>query len=545
MTSTQPAVATAEPTRSTGQPLQIRTTSWSAATWGLLVVLCGALFLDGLDISMVGVALPSIGADLGMTPGALQWIVSGYVLGYGGLLLLGGRASDLLGRRTVFLAAVGVFGAASVVSSLLSDPGALIALRFVKGAAAAFTVPAGLSIITTTFAEGPARNRAFSIYTVCGASGFSMGLVFGGVLTELGWRATFLLPGPIALALLLVGLRVVPTAAREAFRLASFDLAGALTSTGALLLLVLAVVQAPTVGWAGVQTIGSLVVSAALAVTFVLVERRHAQPLLRLGILRSASLVHANVAGAVMFGAYVAFQFVVTIYLQDALGWSPLAMALAFLPAGLIVVVSATRMDRVLARVPSPVLILAGLASFLAGYALFLRVEPSMSYWNFLLPTMVLLGLGFALTFPAVNSQATAGVADHEQGLASGLVNTSIQVGGAVVLAVITAILGSGNGHATGTGELLPHMTTAIGVVAGVATAGLLVTLLRVRPRRRTVSVAAEAAAVVDAAGPAVERAELSPPADSARRGAWWVRSRDRTHRDRGDDRPDRGVRRG
>jgi MFS family permease len=464
--------------------LSVRDTNWTPAVWGLLVVLCGALFLDGLDVSMVGVALPSIGADLHMSPSALQWIVSGYVLGYGGLLLLGGRASDLLGRRRVFLVAVAVFGLASVVSALLSSPEALIALRFVKGASAAFTVPAGLSIITTTFAEGPARSRAFSIYTVCGASGFSMGLVFGGVLTELGWRATFLLPGPVALALLVVGLRVVPSAPVERVRLAHFDLVGALTSTAALLLLVFTVVKAPTWGWGAPVTLALFASVAVLGGLFVVVERRHARPLLRLGILRSASLIHANLSGAVMFGGYVAFQFLVTIYLQDALGWSPLEMAVAFLPAGLIVVASASRMDRVLERVDSRRLILAGLAAFLAGYALFLRVEPGMSYWSFLLPTMVLLGLGFALCFPAVNEQATAGVADHEQGLASGLVNTSIQIGGAIVLAVVTAVIGGGSSAAR-PHQLLPGMTAAIAVVAGVAVLGLLGTGVVLARRRR------------------------------------------------------------
>src|SRR5690242_6803860 len=275
LTGTKPDSPTLHVTEGTG---------WSSRTWVLLVVLAGALFLDGLDISMVGVALPSIGEDLHMSPSALQWIVSGYVLGYGGLLLLGGRSADLLGRRSVFLFAVGAFGIASVASAFLSNDLALIGLRFVKGVAAAFTVPAGLSIITTTFAEGPARNRALSIYTVCGASGFSMGLVFGGLLTELGWRMTFLLPGPAALLLLFAGL--------------------------------------------------------VLAALFVSVELRHDHPLVRLGILRSARVVHANLAGAVMFGAYVSFQFVVTLYLQNALGWSPLAMALGFLPAGILVVAS-------------------------------------------------------------------------------------------------------------------------------------------------------------------------------------------------------------
>ncbi|MEJ7635483.1 MFS transporter [Aeromicrobium sp.] len=456
---------------------------WSGRTWLLLVVLGGALFLDGLDISMVGVALPSIGEDLGMSPAGLQWIVSGYVLGYGGFLLLGGRAADLLGRRSVFLIAVGAFGVASVVSAFLSNDLALIGLRFFKGVAAAFTVPAGLSIITTTFAEGPARNRAFSVYTVCGASGFSMGLVFGGILTELGWRMTFLLPGPAALLLLFVGLKVVPRAARQTSSLKHFDLLGAFTSTASLLVLVYAVVEAPTRGWDNPATWALLVTSALLAVVFVVVELRHEHPLVRLGILRSASVVHANLAGAVMFGGYVAFQFVVTLYLQNALGWSPMAMALGFLPAGILVVASAVKMGSVLERFDTRLVIAAGLASFATGYALFLRVTPDMGYANFLLPTMLLLGLGFALCFPAINAQATSGVADHEQGLASGLVNTSVQIGGAVMLAVISAVIGAGSG-VTEKDTLLPGMTTAIQIIVALTVVGLLGTLAVIGLRR-------------------------------------------------------------
>jgi MFS family permease len=468
-----------KPTSSLEPDNVVRDTSWIASTWILLVVLCGALFLDGLDISMVGVALPSIGRALDLSASSLQWIVSGYVLGYGGLLLLGGRASDLLGRRPVFLAAVGVFGAASVISAFMSDDSALIALRFIKGAAAAFTVPAGLSIITTTFAEGPARNRALSIYTVCGASGFSLGLVFGGLLTEIGWRATFVVPGPIAIALVIAGFRVIPRTARTRVSLSHFDLAGALTSTVGLLLFVYSVVEAPTQGWASAQTIGGLALSVAFIVAFVLVERRHPRPLLRLGILRSGALVHANLAGATMFGGYVSFQFIATLYLQDSLHWSPIAMAMGFLPAGLIVVASAPRMGAVLSRFSTTRMIGVGLTAFLAAYLLFLRVNPGMSYVNFLLPTMLLLGVGFALCFPAVNSQATAGVADDEQGLASGMVNTSIQIGGAVVLAVISAVIGSGGSHIQ-RGALLPGMTTAIAVVAGLTVVGLTLTVVRI-----------------------------------------------------------------
>ena len=222
---------------------------WDARLWGALVVLCGVLFLDGLDVSMVGVALPSIGADLDLSTSALQWVVSGYVLGYGGLLLLGGRFADLLGRRRVLLAALAVFTAASIVGGLVDDGTLLVITRFLKGAAAAFTAPASLSIITTTFAEGPARNRALAIYTACGASGFSLGLVFGGLLTELGWRWTFLLPVPIAIALLVAAPRVLAKDAPAEGPRRGFDFAGAATITAAMLLLVRTVVEAPEAGW--------------------------------------------------------------------------------------------------------------------------------------------------------------------------------------------------------------------------------------------------------------------------------------------------------
>ncbi len=467
------------------RPSVVRDLNWSRAVWLLLVVVCGALFLDGLDLSMIGVALPSIGRSLHLQAGSLQWIVSGYVLGYGSLLLLGGRTSDLVSRRTVFLVAVSVFAVASVVSALVSSDLALIGLRFIKGASAGFTVPAGLSILTTTFAEGPARNRAFGVYTLCGASGFSLGLVFGGLLTELGWRAPLLVPGPIALALVLVGWRVIPRVQREALRLEQFDLVGALTATASLLLLVYSVVEAPAHGWTSVSTIATLVTSAALAGAFLVTERRHPHPLLRLGILRSESLVHANLAAAAMYGSYAAFQFLVTLYVQDSLGWTPIGMALAFLPTGLIVLASAPRIHLVIARLPTQVVILIGFMAFVAGYALFLRATPTMPYVEFMLPTMLLIGIGFGLCFAALNAQATSGVADHEQGLASGLLNTSLQVGGAVVLAVVTAILGKTTSVAHD--QLLPHTHTAIEVVIGVSVAAVGLTLVHLyRTREAT-----------------------------------------------------------
>src|SRR5215475_6358835 len=266
----------------------------SARTWGMLLVLCGALFLDAIDVSMIGVALPSIQTDLHMSTSSLQWVVSAYVLGYGGFLLLGGRAADLFGRRRMFLISLGVFVVASTLGGFAHDGSLLIATRFVKGMSAAFTAPAGLSIITTSFAQGAARNKAISIYTATGATGFSLGLVFGGLLTEIGWRWVFFLPAPVALAALLAGIRLVPSDARSARASRSFDVAGALTLTAAMLLLVFTVVEAPSVGWGAARTLVSFAGVAGLLAAFVAIEQRVSVPLVRLGILRSASLVQAN-----------------------------------------------------------------------------------------------------------------------------------------------------------------------------------------------------------------------------------------------------------
>jgi EmrB/QacA subfamily drug resistance transporter len=466
--------------------------AWDARLWGALVVLCGVLFLDGLDVSMVGVALPSIRSDLDLSTSALQWVVSGYVLGYGGLLLLGGRFADLLGRRRVLLAALVVFTGASVVGGLVNDGTLLVITRFLKGAAAAFTAPASLSIITTTFAEGPARNRALAIYTACGASGFSLGLVFGGLLTELGWRWTFLLPVPIAIALLIAAPRVLakdpPTDAPRR----GFDFAGAGSITAAMLLLVWTVVEAPETGWGAPETIAGFAITALLLAAFVAIEQRSANPLVRLGILRSGSLVRANLGMAAVFGAYVAFQFVGTLYLQQMLGWSPVETALAFLPGGMLVALGAPRIGPLVDRFGTAKVILAGATSFVIGYALFLRIGESLTYATVWLPAMLLIGFGFALAFPSLNIQATAGVADHEQGLASGLVNTSFQVGGAIGLAIVTAVVSSNTGTGGDAASLLDGFRPGLAVVTAISVLGLGVALagvaLGARERRLAVA---------------------------------------------------------
>src|SRR5262245_10482864 len=322
------------------------TDRWDARLWAVLAVLCTVLFLDALDVSMVGVALPSIKEDLDLSTASLQWVVSGYVLGYGGLLLLGGRAADLLGRREVLLVALTVFVFASLLGGLVSSGGWLIAARLVKGVSAAFTAPAALSILTTTFAEGPARNRALSIFTACGASGYSLGLVLSGFLTELGWRWTFLAPAPIALAALVAAYRLVPRQPRPERAEGRYDILGAVTITTSMLLLVFTVVEAPDIGWASERTLLGLVGAAVLFATFLATELTVRHPLIRLGIVRSAPRARANFGLIVLFGSYLSFQFVATQYYQDMLGWSALETALSFLPGGLLVALGSTRMGQ-------------------------------------------------------------------------------------------------------------------------------------------------------------------------------------------------------
>ncbi|PXY20784.1 MFS transporter [Prauserella muralis] len=458
---------------------------WTPRLWGVLAVLCIVLFLDGLDVSMVGVALPSIGAELGLSTTALQWIVNGYVLGYGGLLLLGGRTADLLGRRRVFLIALAVFAAASLVGGLVDNGALLIVTRFVKGLAAAFTAPTAMSILTTTFAEGPARNRALSIFTVFGASGYSSGLVLGGLLTSAGWRWTFLTPVPLALGALIAGLVLIPKDRQRAE--GGHDLIGAATLTAGMLLAVYTVVSAPERGWLHPLTLGSVVLAAALLTAFVVTENRVAHPLIRLGILRIGKVVRANLSLVALFGSYLSFQFVMTLYLQDVLGWSPLQMALALLPAGVLVAVGSPFMGRLIDRYGTARLILASMLSLSLGYLWFVfTAGATPDYVVTVLPTMLLLGGGFAFGFSSIMAQATDGIDDSEQGLASGLVQTSGQVGAALVLAVVTALVSAG-AVGEGAGDF-SQFDPGVNLVTWIALAGLVLNVVPLARRYRALT---------------------------------------------------------
>ncbi|WP_309105784.1 MFS transporter [Arthrobacter sp.] len=450
---------------------------WNRAQWMLLLVLCTVLALDGLDVSMVGVALPSIGQELNLGTDSLQWIVSAYVLGYGSLLLLGGRLADLLGRRRIFLIALTVFAAASLLGGLVDDPTLLIATRFIKGLAAAFTAPTGFSIITTNFAEGRERNRALSIFSTFGASGFSLGLVVGGLMTTMSWRWTFLVSVPVAIAVVLLGLKFIPKdnpADQE--QDSGHDIWGAVTLALGMLGLVYTLVSAPERGWGSVATIAGFAISAAILTAFAVIEKRVAHPLIRFSILKEGWVARANLSAVGLFGSYLSFQFIVTLFLQSVLGWSPLSMALALLPAGLLVVATAPFADKFIDRFGAPRLIVVGLAALTLGYILFLRVGTTPNYAVDILPSILLLGVGFALAFPSINVQATAGIRNSEQGLAAGLIQTSTQVGAALVLAVTTAVIsGHGSGRDATAAEMLAQYRPGLILSGVVAIAALAV----------------------------------------------------------------------
>jgi MFS family permease len=405
-------------------------------------------------------------------------VVSGYVLGYGGFLLLGGRTADLAGRRRVFVAALAVFAVASLVGALVSDGPLMVLTRIVKGASAAFTAPAGLAIITTTFAEGPQRNRALSIYTTCAAAGFSLGLVLSGLLTELSWRWTFLLPAPVAVLALVGALALVDRDEPVRGAQRRFDLLGAVTVTAGLLLLVYTVSQAQDAGWASPRTVLGLIGAAVLLAGFLVVELRTPDPLLRLGLLRSRLVAGGNLAGFAFFGSYLGFSFIATLYLQSLLGWSALQTALGFLPAGVIVAASSARISALIGRFGTTRLMLVGFVLLVLSFANFLRIGEHSQYATTVLPSIVLLGWSFALTFPCINIQATNGVPGHEQGMAGGLVNASFQVGGAVVLAVVTAVVTAGTGHGTDAHAQLSGYRPGLAVAVGVALAGLVCAVL-------------------------------------------------------------------
>lgn len=450
----------------------------SGRVWGMLLVLCAAIFLEGVDVSMMGVALPAIQADLGMTTGELQWVVSAYVLGYGGFMLMGGRAADLLGRRRMFLFWLAMFLVFSGLGAFAADGWVLILSRLVKGIAAAFLTPAGLSIITTSFPEGRLRNKALLVYAGTAAAGFSLGLVVGGLLTSIDWRWVFIAPVFLTAAVLAAAIVLVPKDEPAERSSGGFDVTGAVSVTGAVLLLVLAVERSTHVG--AVQTIAMLVISAVLLTVFVLTEQRSRSPLVRLGILASGPLVRANLTAILFSGSFFAFQFIAVLYLQQLRGWSPLQTGLALLAIGIDAVLAPTLTPWLVNRFGNVRVIFGGLLTALLAYALF---QPIGLDWTYvaMFPSMILLGLAFALVYGPLTIAATDGVVEEEQGLAGGLLNTSFQFGAGLGLAIVTAVSTAAIGAATAPSAILDGYRTALLVPMVAAGLGALVMVFGLR----------------------------------------------------------------
>ncbi|MEU8542360.1 MFS transporter [Streptomyces sp. NPDC048717] len=447
---------------------------WGAREWLMLVVVCGAFSLDALDNIMVGIATPQIKDEFGMSTSGAQWVVSAYVLGFGGFLLLGGRMSDLLGKRRVFLWGLAVLAAGSLLGGLADTGLLVVAGRFVMGVGAALTAPSALSIVVGTFPEGPQRNRALGIYTACGAVGYSIGVVVGGALTQAGWRWTFMLGVPVALAAFAGALALVPRDPAHDGSRRHYDAAGAVTVTAAMLLLVYGIVRAPAEGWVSGATLGVLAAAVALMALFAVIESRTPRPLLRLGLLRGASLLGAGLIAAAILGTYMSFQFIGSLYLQSYRGWSPLAMAFAFLPVGLMILTLAPRAGKWLGRTGTRLPLFGGMLAYAVAFLLFLRVGEDSSYWLVILPGMLLIGVGFPFAFTAANVQATAGVDESEQGMAAGILQTGYQVGAAVVLAVVTVRMGGEDGPSRASALAGYHQGTwVIVVIAAVSALGV------------------------------------------------------------------------
>jgi EmrB/QacA subfamily drug resistance transporter len=408
--------------------------------WWALALLCGAFFMVILDATIVLVALPSIQADLGFSEQGLQWVLSAYALTFGGLLLLGGRAADLLGRRRLFMIGVLFFTAASLLCGLAWSPAALIAARVAQGAGAAIMTPTALSIISTTFPEGAERNKALGIWGALGGIGATAAWLIGGPLVDgPGWEWIFFINIPLGLAALALS-PLLLRESRAALTRRSYDPAGALTITGALVLLVYAVVEAPDVGWGDVQTILLFAGSALLLAAFALIESRHRAPLVPLRFLRSRTLVGANLVMLLNGSIAVGMPFVLTLYAQQVLGYSAVKFGLSSVVLAVAVTVGAIVAQAAVLQLGFRTVAATGMALMGAGSLLLTQVSVGGSYFGDIFFGLLVFGPGVGFAFVTATVAALAGVAEHEAGLASGLSNTALQIGAALGVAITTTV---------------------------------------------------------------------------------------------------------
>jgi EmrB/QacA subfamily drug resistance transporter len=453
--------------------------------WLALALLSAVQFMVVLDIAIVNVALPSIKVDLGFSQENLQWVISAYALVFGGFLLLGGRAADLLGRRRLFFIGLVVFSLASLLAGLAWSEASLITARAVQGLGAAIITPSALSMVSTTFVEGRERNIALGVWGAVGGFGAAAGVLLGGILTSaLSWSWIFFINVPVgAIAFLLTP--ALLSESRDA-SVKSFDAAGAVLVTGGLSSLVYAITQAGQKGWLSDQTLGFLGLAVVLLAAFVAWERRHPEPLMRFGILRIRTVAGANVAGFILGTATFSMFLMLTLYMQQVLGFSAMKTGVAYLAvAGTAILWSAVAAQLVTRAGVKPVL-LAGMIALTGGLLYFTQVSVGGSYLADLLPGFLLIGFGLGFSFVPISIAALAGVQPAEAGLASGLINTSQQIGGALGIAALSTIATSRTDDAVASGSslsdaLVHGFTGAFLAGFAIAAVGIVATLVLIR----------------------------------------------------------------
>jgi EmrB/QacA subfamily drug resistance transporter len=426
----------------------------SRARWLALIILCLGDLMIVLDVTIVGVALPSIRTDLGFSESELAWVVNAYLISFGGFLLLGGRLGDLFGHRRLFLLGIGLFTLASLACGLASSQGMLVAARAVQGLGGAVVSAVALSLIITLFTEPAERAKAMGVFGFVASGGGSIGVLLGGILTDvLDWHWIFLVNVPIGVAVVILSLRLLP-GERGAAAAGRLDVAGAVTVTAALMLAVYAIVNGNEVGWTTLRTLGLLGVSAALLGLFLLIEARVSSPLMPLGLFKLRNLAVSNIVGILWAAAMFAWFFLSALYLQLVLGYSPLQVGLAFLPGNLVMMalsigVSAKLVMRYGVRIP----LAAGLGVAAIGLLLFARAPVDGNFVVDVLPSMILLGLGAGIAFNPVLLAAMSDVEQSDAGLASGIVNTAFMMGGALGLAVLASLAASRTDSLRASGE--------------------------------------------------------------------------------------------
>ena len=478
--------------------------------WWALALLCMTQFMVVLDASIVNIALPSIGEDVGISQENLSWVVNAYVLTFGGFLLLGGRMADLLGRRRVFMAGLVVVAVASLFAGFASSEGVLIAARAAQGLGAAIIAPSALSIVTTIFRDGSERNKALGAWGAVAGSGGAAGVLLGGVLTDgLGWEWVMWVNVPVALFVLALTPRLIPESRSES-QTRHFDIAGGVTVTAGLSLLVYAIVDAGSAGWGSTQTVGLLAAAIALLAIFTAIELRSDAPLVPFSIFRKRTLTGANAVGLMVGGSLFAMFFFVTLYMQQVLGYSPIKAGLSYLPLSLAIIASAGVASQLVTKVGFKPVLAVGLALVAAGLLWFSQISVGGSFTTDILGPSLLAAVGLGFAFVTTTIAAVSGIEDREQGLASGLINTAQQIGGALGLAVLATIATSrtdaalaeaGGDPAAVPGALVEGFQSAFLGGAAIALVGLVLTFVLIRgsDSRAHVDLAAEGKAPVAA----------------------------------------------